>query len=547
MDTINTMKILFSFLFLILSSNLMNAEEALSDIIKRLDSTIKEREDYAFAKKEKIASLQNLLKSSQLPQERIYEINRELFNQYRGYKCDSAIIYVEQNLKLATKLGYTGWMDESKLQLTSLFATIGMYKEALDILNTLNHSEFSGGMKTYYYDISKQVYKNYSYENFYGNTYKEISMLYQDSLLLQLDDKNSSYHQILYVEKLIDEEQLDEAEKILQSLYSAVKEGDSDYAYVTHCLGKIYQKRGDQQQQQRYYALSAISDIKRTQKENASLQLLARSMYETGDIDRAYEYIKCSLEDAIFCKARLRMIEISNLFPIIDSAYKHKVIKQRQQLTFYLLLTSVLTFLLILTIIYISRQMKKLSKAREALQQVNQQLNELNKQLAGSNDELFEANHIKEEYIGYFLDLCSSYIDKLENYRRTLNKKAATNKLEELFRILKSTELVETELKELYTNFDTIFLNLYPSFIQQFNELLQPDARFIMKPGELLNVELRIFALIRLGINDSYKIANFLRYSSSTIYNYRSRIKNKSIVPRDEFEKIVMEIGRIKK
>lgn len=160
------MKILFSCLLLILSSNLINAEEALSDIINRLDHTIKEREIYTFSKKEKITSLQNLLKSSQLPQERIYEINRELFNQYRGYKCDSAIIYVEQNLKLATKLGYTGWMDESKLQLASLFATIGMYKEALDILNTLNHSNFSGGMKTYYYDISKQVYKNYSYENF---------------------------------------------------------------------------------------------------------------------------------------------------------------------------------------------------------------------------------------------------------------------------------------------------------------------------------------------------------------------------------------------
>lgn len=543
----NTIKILLYFLLFILPSNFINAEESLDDIIKRLDCAIEERETYTLPKKEKITFLQNLLRSSQLSQEKIYEINRELFNQYRSYKCDSAIIYVEKNLKLATKLGYTGWIDESKLQLASLFSAIGMYKEAVDILNSLNHSKFSGGMKIYYYDISKQVYKNYSYENFYGNTYKKISMLYQDSLLLQLNDKNSSYHQILYIEKLIDENQLDKADIILRDLYANVKEGDSDYAYVTHCLGKIYQKRGNREQQKKYYALSAISDIKRAQKENTSLQLLAQSMYETGDIDRAYKYIKCSLEDAIFCKARLHMIEISNLFPIIDRAYKDKVTKQHNQLTFYLLLTSVLTFLLILTIIYITKQMKRLSKARETLQQVNLQLQELNKQLVNSNDELFEANHIKEEYIGYFLDLCSSYIDKLEDYRRMLNKKAATNKLEELFRILKSKELVETELKELYTNFDTIFLNLYPSFIQQFNELLQPDARFTMKPGELLNVELRIFALIRLGINDSYKIANFLRYSSSTIYNYRSRIKNKSIVPRDEFEKIVMEIGKIKK
>ncbi len=170
-------------------------------------------------------------------------------------------------------------------------------------------------------------------------------------------------------------------------------------------------------------------------------------------------------------------------------------------------------------------------------------MSEANKQLNEKNAQLSEANLIKEEYIAHFFDLCSAYISKLENYRKALNKKANDRQLEELFRMLKSTTLVENELEELYSNFDTIFINLYPTFVAEFNALLIDEERVTPKPGEVLNTELRIFALIRLGITDSVKIAAFLRYSLSTIYNYRTKARNKAAVSRDEFEKMVMRIG----
>ncbi len=208
---------------------------------------------------------------------------------------------------------------------------------------------------------------------------------------------------------------------------------------------------------------------------------------------------------------------------------------------------------------YVSLQMSKLKKAREALSEVNTRLSQLNEDLKKSNEdktraneeikqvnkELSESNLLKETYISQFLTICSIYIKKLENYQNTLNKKALENRTNELFRMLKSRDMVENELKELYNLFDTTFLDLYPTFIEEFNALLPENEQFHLKPTELLNTELRIFALIRLGITDSSKIAEFLHYSLATIYNYRTRVRNKAIVPSQEFERIVMKIGDI--
>jgi DNA-binding CsgD family transcriptional regulator len=196
--------------------------------------------------------------------------------------------------------------------------------------------------------------------------------------------------------------------------------------------------------------------------------------------------------------------------------------------------------------------MRKMSKIRKELYETNLKLAELNKntkhinnQLQKVNAQLSEANHIKEEYIAQFFDICSGYINKLEDYRKLLYKKAGNKQHEELFNILKSTTLVDEERGKLYETFDTIFLNLYPSFVENFNSLLPPEEQIVLKPGERLNTELRIFALIRLGIIDSVRIAGFLRYSLGTIYNYRTRIRNNAVVSRDEFEEIVMNIGAI--
>jgi cell division protein FtsL len=243
---------------------------------------------------------------------------------------------------------------------------------------------------------------------------------------------------------------------------------------------------------------------------------------------------------------------LSDLYSIINTVYLEREAKRKTELQLYLLCISLLSAFLIVAVIYVYKQMKKVSRIRGELYETSQKLAELNKnitetnnQLQERNAQLSESNHIKEEYIAHFFSLCSAYINKLENYRIILNKKATAKQFDEIYRMLKSTTLVDNELEELYKNFDIIFLNLYPTFVKDFNELLIKEEQIVLKQGELLNTELRIFALIRLGITDSVKIAAFLRYSLSTIYNYRTRARNKAAVSRNDFEEMVMKIGLI--
>ncbi|MDR2293498.1 MAG: DUF6377 domain-containing protein, partial [Prevotellaceae bacterium] len=244
------------------------------------------------------------------------------------------------------------------------------------------------------------------------------------------------------------------------------------------------------------------------------------------------------------------IIELSSIYSVINNAYLNKEAKQKDELQLYLLLISILSFFLAVAVLYVYKQMRKMSKMQKKLYVTNQKLTDLNQiishsnnQLSKVNTQLEESNRIKEEYITQFFDLCSTYINKLENYRKMLNRKAINRQHEELFNLLKSTTLVDDELKQLYETFDIIFLNLYPTFIEDFYSLISNEEQTIPKQGKMLNTELRIFALIRLGITDSIKIAGFLRYSVSTIYNYRTKMRNKSIVSRDKFEEMVMKIG----
>ena len=279
---------------------------------------------------------------------------------------------------------------------------------------------------------------------------------------------------------------------------------------------------------------------------------MAELLYEEGDVERANNYMKKNVADASLYNARLRNVQASKMLPVIDRSYQMEKEQQRRKLQVFLSVISILSVFLITTIGYIVRQMKKLAKARREVVCANEELQKLNGELVKANrrqklmnDALTEVNCIKEEYIGRFLGLCSAYIDKLETYRRMLNKKAASGKVEELYKTLKSSQFIDDELKEFYRNFDNSFLNIFPDFVECFNLLLPQDEAIVPKQDERLTTELRIFALIRLGITDSAKIAGFLRYSITTIYTYRSKLKNKSL-HRDDFEERVMEIGSFK-
>ena len=271
--------------------------------------------------------------------------------------------------------------------------------------------------------------------------------------------------------------------------------------------------------------LSAISDIRSAIKDHASLWMLAQLLYENGDMERAYQYMRFSWNATKFYNARLRSWQSADVLSLIDKTYQAMIEKQNDRLQQYLVLITALLVLLIGALGYIYRQMKKLAVARNHLQTANHQLNQLNEELqqmnaclTSTNAELSESNQIKEEYIARFIKLCSTYINRLDAYRRMVNKKVSAGQIAELLKITRSQDALDEELEELYANFDTAFLHLFPDFVKKFN------------------------ALIRLGIEDSSQIAEFLRYSVNTIYNYRAKVKNKARGSREDFEDLVRKI-----
>ncbi len=515
---------------------------------------------YVSEKRNRISETKKMFGTPNITKEQQYDINLQLYNEYKTYIADSAIYYVKQNYTIAENLNRSEWIYESELDLASLYVVTGMYIDAIDILKSVDSKYLSNRLLIVYYDSYKQLYNYYSNNNPYTLIYRDKSQLYRDSLLNVLD-KNSNHYKIVYAEKLHDENRLTEAKQILQLLLKQTTNDTHEKAVLSYALANIYKKEGNISLQKHYYALSAICDIKNAIKENAAMQALASILYETGEVEKAYACIKSSMEDAMFCNARLRTYEVSQIFPIIDSAYQENINKQKSELQLLLVLVSILSIFLIIAVVYVYKQMKRVARIRKELYYTNvklkelnsdlqstvNQLNDVNKELSDVNGELSEANQIKEAYIGQFLDLCSTYINKLEKYQNTLNKKAVEKKLDDLYKMLRSREMIDNELKGLYENFDNIFLHLYPNFVEDFNSLLVKEEQFILKSNELLNVELRIFALIRLGITDSSRIANFLHYSANTIYSYRTRVRNKAAVPREKFESMVMKIGAIKR
>jgi len=517
-------------------------------ILKELNEAIKNKQHYVKIKEERIFNFKKI-KSENLTKEQEYNYNKTLYLEYQKLNTDSAIQYVKKNLRIAEQLQNKELLNLAQLQLVTLYSSSGKYRESEAILKSINKKNLSASLLPNYYISYREFFEHYA-ANSDNRQYRIQIGKYRDSLLAVLNPNTLDYQINRIQQNIFIHKKYKEPEKQLLSLLSKTKEESPNYAMITYLLGKIAEATHQLESRKKYYALSATSDIKNANKDNASLQELALVFYEIGDVDMAYKLTQSAIEDALYCNVQFRTLLMSEVYSIINTVYQEREAERKSELQIYLLCISLLSLFLLVAIIYVYKQMKKVSRIRTELYETSQKLAELNKditetnsQLQESNLQLSESNLVKEEYIAHFFNLCSTYINKLENYRIILNKKATAKQFDEIYKILKSTTLVDNELEELYKNFDIIFLNLYPTFVKDFNALLIPEEQIVLKQNELLNTELRIFALIRLGITDSVKIAAFLRYSLSTIYNYRTRARNKAAVSRNDFEEMVMKIG----
>ncbi|WP_278715261.1 DUF6377 domain-containing protein [Bacteroides caecimuris] len=545
-------KVILIFVTIVLSGLLYAKDNKSTDaLLREIDGIIKKHQTYGSEKEARIANLKKLLAEATSDEQR-YGFCGRLFDEYRAYNLDSSFVYAQRKEELAHRMDKLDYLDDAAMNMAEVMGTTGMYKEALELLGQIDKKTLPDYLYGYYYHLYRTIYGlmgDYAVTEKAKKEYYRMTDLYRDSLL-QVNVSDSLGHVLVMADKCIVHAQYDEAIRMLMEYYNKPSLDDHSEAMLTYTLSEGYRLKGDKQGQKHYLALSAIADLKSAVKEYVSLRKLASLVYDEGDIDRAYNYLKCSLEDATLCNARLRTLEISQVFPIIDQAYQLKTKRQQQEMKVSLICISLLSVFLLVAIFFVYKQMKKVAAARREvvdtntlLQELNEELHDSNSQLKEMNHTLSEANYIKEEYIGRYMDQCSTYLDKMDLYRRSLNKIAAAGRVEELYKAIKSSQFLDEELKEFYANFDMTFLQLFPNFVEEFNALLTEPMQ--PKPGELLNTELRIFALIRLGITDSTKIAQFLRYSVTTIYNYRTRVRNKALGERDEFETKVMQIGKV--
>lgn len=547
--------IIFLCLCTICMCRLHAADSSRADsLLLKLDQAIKERPIYMEQKELKLAELKRQL-HRQIPDEERFAILGTLLDEYRSFNTDSALHMAEGREQIAIRLGNREYIDNARMNKADVLGMTGMYKEVMDLMRNIHIDRLSVDIHPYYYHIYRTVYglmADYAVTAYEKKLYTELTDKYRDSLLLVNKD-NLLIHTLIQSDQYNVRNEYDKAIRLLTDYLALQKDYEHDVAICAYTLSESYRLKGDKEKEKEYLIVSAMADMKTAVREYISLRKLAVLLYQEGDIERAYSYVKICMEDAAACNARLRKLEILEIFPIINDAYQQKTEKQQEQMKWALVSISLLSLFLLLAIFYVYKQMKKVAAARREVIDANKRLKELNDELHLSNAQLKEANHsiaensyLKEEYIGRYMDQCSVYLEKMDNYRRSLGKIAATGNVEELYKNIKSSKFIEGELKEFYTNFDNTFLQLFPTFVEDFNALLADDEQISLKAGERMNTELRIFALIRLGITDSVKIAQFLRYSVTTIYNYRTKVRNKAAGDRDLLEQEVMTIGKSK-
>ena len=520
------------------------------ELLDELDRTIEEAESYVSAKELRIKTIENTLHSRGVSPERQYRIYGELFDEYQPFNYGKAVETLDKQMEIAMLLGDKSKLNDVYLKEAMLNTAAGEFLEARNDLARVDTTIFTKEQEIAYCNVQQRFWFDYD-ENLKG---ADKSMLrkvaYYRERLLALADPSSSLSRYVTVRKYIDEKYFAQADFINRHSLSRMDPASHDYATLAYFQARICVRLTRREEMKNWFIRSAMADIKTATKDNASLFSLADALFKDGDYARAFKYSSFSLEDAIAFDAKLRQWQISAILPAVQKSYTDIQQTHQKKTSNMLVAMYVLVFLLLggsfaLFRLY-RRQIeysRRISEMNKEIKQSSDTLADFNKRLKKMNRELKEANAAKEEYIGLFLSMCSNYIDKMKAYQSGVRKLALAGNLDKLIAETSSPNNVEKELKEFYNMFDQAFLKLYPKFVEQFNGLLREDARIELKKGKLLNTELRIFALIRLGITQSSDIASMLRYSVNTIYNYRAQIKNSAIGDRDDFEERIKEIG----
>ncbi len=502
------------------------SEAQVQQALETLDEELANRAVYVASRQSRVDSLTSVFVRAKGDDCRRLDIAKELADEYVAFNADSALSYCTYGYDRAVALGLDSVAVSFRLHRAAYLPLVGFVEDAVDEYESVNAEGLSVKLQVVYHDTGRQLYaylasfySKYPEENKYWRGFSTKSQ----SSLLELLDKDSDRYMLNLGESYYLSGEYGKAWTLLRELLGDIPENSNMYARASHILSAVAKARGDENGYVYYLARSATADVKSATLEMMSLQELGSHLFECGDVGRAHYYLSVALDYAVRCNAMMRMVQSSQAMPIIADAHEAARLGWQQKVYASIIGLSVLLVVLVATLLFLRLEMKRMAVLQSNLK---------------------NANHTKDVYIGQFLNLCSIYMDKLNQFSKIVNRKIAAGKIDDLFRMTKSGRFVEEQSREFYEVFDNAFLHIYPTFVSDVNALLRSDEQIILPEGELLNTDLRILAFMRLGVEESTRIAQVLNYSVNTIYTYRNKLKNKA-VNRDTFETDIMKISSV--
>ena len=511
-------------------------------LLNELDGYVAAREVYVARKLDQMEALHKLCRTTEDP-ERRFDLEMTMADEYFAFSFDSTQACLKRGQELALALKDRERYDRASIQLGHLYAKAGSYMEANSILygqiDTAALSEDLLNEYLYYlYDFSRDLAGN-------SGMVERLSIppavSFRNRLLARLP-KDSEKWRTLRRDELYDEGRLASADSLARILLAGTSPEEHDYAIYAFHLSDIAERDGRPADRIAWLVRSAECDLINAVRDYASLTMVAQNII-SQDVDRSFRYLRIAQEDALAYNAKLRPWQISRFLMEVEDAYTARQARARTLSKFSAILLAILVAALSVIAWFLVSKSRKLSRVREQLESSNAKLASANEELNGLNKQISKADKVKEGYIIDFLQGLSEQVALQRSEDNRFRNLLKQGKSDQLFKELAISERSERAREEFYRKFDETFLGLYPDFVEQFNALLQEEAR-ISPPKDRLTTELRIFALIRLGVDDSKKIATMLDYSVSTIYNYKVSVKNAALGDRDKFEEQVKMIGK---
>lgn len=530
-----------------------SCNEAKDDpLLERLDETLEMKETYQGYFKERIAVLNDVLAEQNDP-DQIYNIRKRLALAYKPNSFDSTLNFLLSNRALAASEGDRLKEMETDFMLVEAYTKAGYHIEASEILGGYSAESVPEEMLQAYYSAAHCFNGETMAYTSSDATYaeKEARRDHFRTLVLQMIEEGTLYWYDLKREEAEASGDVLKSREYARKMIECTEVNTPDYARAAYFYAHTFRKEPQNPERQEWLIRSAIADVMCATNDYASLNEISRMLFERGDIDRAFKYLAdhC-MTDALAYNGKLRAWQISQFFPEIERAYQAKHARQTRRMAGVMAVAVGLLIILLLLMIFIFKRQQILDSMRRKLQESYLQIDERNRDLVSINSRLVslnaqiqEADKVKQEYIALFLSILSENISKTRQYRNHVLKSIRQGKTQILVEEIENLPSLDDDILEFYKMFDETFVNLYPDFVERFNGLLADGAAIVPKGDDILTPELRIFALIKLGITDSSKIASLLHYSANTIYNYRAKIKNKARGSRDEFEAAVRNIG----